>query len=92
MKNKKIFKNNGVLKIYNPPVLETCNGDVLKYAEYISDFEKSYKIVSINGIPMIIVDDDRYPIIIDEEKQDKFIHDYEMTRKLVNNTWMNRYR
>ena len=78
--------------MYNPPIPESCCEDVLKYAEYISDFDYSYKIITVNGVPMIIVEDDEYPIIIEEKKQDEFIQNHEMTRKLVNNTWMNRYR
>ena len=81
-----------VLKIYNPPVPDTVNGDVLKYASYTSTFDHSYKIVSINGVLMIFVEDDKYPIVIKEEETKDLINDCEKTRKLVYNTFMNRYR
>jgi hypothetical protein len=89
---QKSKKGKAVLEIYEPPIPETCCGDVLKYVSYISDFDRSYKIVSINNVLMVIVNDDKYPIIINEEKKEEFIQNHEMTRKLVNNIWMNRYR
>ena len=80
------------LRKYDPPICDTCVNDVFKYVSYESDFDRSYVIVDVNNVPMIIMDDDIYPIIIYRNEKDELINNHDKAKKLVNNIWMNRYR
>lgn len=81
-----------MLKRYKPFVEETCFGDVKLYVSYESDFDRAYKIVSVNDVYMILVEDDMYPIVINSNKQRNLINEHKKVKSLVLNTWMNRYR
>ncbi len=81
-----------ILQKYNPAVSETVADDVKLYVSYESEFDRSYKIVSIDNTMMIMAEDDEYPIIIEVDYQREFINSHSKTKRLVNNTWMRRYR
>ena len=81
MESYEVEYGNAKLRKYNPPISGDCLGDINEYVSYESEFDRSYKIVTVMGTSMIITDDDIYPIIICEE-----------TKSLILNTWMNRYR
>lgn len=83
---------NAKLRRYNPATDGTCLDDVKLFVSYKSEFDRSYRIISVEDIPMIIIEDDLYPKVIGEDKKNELIADHEKTKSLVNNIWMSRYR
>lgn len=83
---------NAWLRRYNPPDYGTCIGDVKKYVTYESEFDASYKIVSVGSTSMIISDGDMYPIVISADRRDELVNNHEKTKNLVYNRAMDRYR
>ena len=81
-----------VLKKYNLPVMETISGDVKLYVSYESEFDRGYKIISIDNTLMIMAEGDKYPIIVAENEQAEIVNTHSKTRKLISNKFMERYR
>ena len=82
---------SGILVKYKQ-FIYACNDDVKLYVDYDSQFDRSYQIVDINDQPMIIMDDDCYPILIDSDTKKEMINDHEKAKVYTYNTWMTRHR
>ena len=84
----------GVAKLrrYKPYTSGTCIGDVRVYVRYESEFDRSYTIADVQGVMMMLVEEDDYPIIIDRKEVDTLLSDHKKAKEKVNNRWMSRYR
>ncbi len=76
---------------YNP-FINAVQDNVKLYVEYESEFDRSYEIVEVDDIPMIIMEDDKYPIILDKNHQKELISNHEETKRYTYNTWMSRHK
>ena len=74
------------------PFIYVTNDDIKIYIDYESEFDRSYKIIEVNDIPMIITESDDYPIIVGKEKATELIEDYQKAKEYAYNIWMDRYR
>ncbi len=91
--NYEVYWGKTKLRKYNPPFEDTVIGDVVVYVWYEGDENrKSYKIVSVDDVPMLIVANDDYPIILSSEEKNELINDHKKAKTKVYNTWMDRYR
>ncbi len=69
-----------------------CNDDIKLYVDYESQYDRSYQIVDVNGESMILMEDDIYPILIDNDSRSELISNHEKAKVYTYNTWMNRHR
>ena len=90
-KDYNVDYGEGILIKYKQFVY-ACNDDVKLYVDYESQFDRSYKIVDINGQTMIIMEDDCYPVLIDRNTKKEMIANHEKAKVYTYNTWMNRHR
>lgn len=77
------------------PLPITCSGDVKLLSIYTSEFDRNFRLVQMHQhsqgpIIMALVEDDKYPVILPEEKNIE--KDPAKVKSLIFNTWMNRYR
>ena len=78
---------------YDPPYYDTQLGDVLVYVRYYgNEMHRGYKIISVDDVPMMMIDEDEYPIILTDQEKDELVNDHVKARIKANDTWMNRYR
>ena len=83
---------NARLRRYNPPENVTCYHDVKEYVTYESEFDDSYKIITVRDTPMIISEGDMYPIVISAIRRDELANNHEETKEFVYSREMDRYR
>ncbi len=74
------------------PFITAANDDIKLYVEYESEFDRSYRITEVKGIPMVIMDDDPYPIIISNDQEEELIDNHTEAISFTYNTWMTRHR
>lgn len=83
--------------------VRTCNGDVVELISYQCPDHRwrSYKLYKIELVGstqknawayVILMKDDKYPVIITEDLAQKIIDDPEEGGKLAYSIWMSRYR
>ena len=87
----KVDYGHAILIRYKPFVYGV-NDDIKLYVDYESQFDMSYKIAEVDGIPMILVEYDDYPLIIEGKEKKEFIDSHEKAKEYTYNAWMNRYR
>lgn len=95
--NKEYFVNQGKdsYTLLSEPYPLTCSGDVRLLSIYSSEFDRDFKIIKMSlhtgqPITMALVENDKYPIIIPEEKDME--KQPQKIKSLIFNTWMNRHR
>jgi len=91
-KNYQVDYGKAKLVKYKPFIYGVCLDDVKIYVTYESEFDRSYKIITVNNTPMILAEDDDFPIIINNQQKEELVNNHDKTKGLVFNTWMNRYR
>ena len=74
------------------PFIHVTQDDVKLFVDYESEFDRSYKIAEVNGISMILMEDDIYPVILNKENKEELIDNHDKAMSYTLNTWMNRYR
>lgn len=91
-KNYQVPYGKAKLTRYKPYTSGTCIGDVRVYVKYESEFDRSYSIVDVQGIMMMIVEEDEYPMVIANNEVDALINNHKKTKSEINCRWMCRYR
>lgn len=76
---------------YNPYLNDEIN-DIKLFVLYESQFDRSYSIAEMDGIPMIFMEDDECPIIVGKNDGKELINNHEEVKRLTYNTWMHRHR
>ena len=74
------------------PFIYSSNDDIKLYVEYESEFDRSYRIIEVQGIPMITMEDDEDPIIINNDTKEELIFANYKAKSLTYNNWMTRHR
>ena len=90
---KKYSVDFGMARLFRyHPFIYSSNDDIKLYVEYESEFDRSYRIIEVQGIPMITMEDDEDPIIINNDTKEELIVDHDKAKSLTYNTWMTRHR
>lgn len=84
-----------IYTLMKKPLPLTCSGDVKLISFYTTEFGHDFKLLRLspynaNSILMAQVENDKYPVIIPDEKDIE--KDPKKVKSLIFNTWMNRYR
>ena len=74
------------------PFIYNSNDDIKLYVEYESEFDRSYRIIEVNGISMITMEDDEDPIIINNNTKEELVGNHKEAMSFTYNTWMMRHR
>ena len=93
-KDYSVSQGKEIYTVLKEPLPQTVSRDIQLLAIYDSSFDNDFKIVkasTYNGssITMALVENDEYPVILPEQQD---VSDLPKVKKILFNTWMDRYR